>query len=363
MTLEQQVANLVTATTDLTSVVNGELQSIRAENITFKQSTLDALDVIITTKIRNTGFTIYVDPNGLNSPVDPINNNSSPFNTIASAVAFLSGYYWATGFVTIKLSAGTHFALNTIEIDHICSIKIEGASTPVLSGVDAIVSQTTLANKDSASSVAGSNANLFNYLASAFQSHVVTTDYVNAFNINGNFILKNCFVYFQGKQVNTSIINTGITVTHDAQINNCAFMYFHYGILATNMVNLLDYVISSGNVHSLVSADKGGIYSNGGSRIFSSGNFNSGLSNTAPFGVLMNYKCIANGGNGISCYYNTKLQIFNCTSQNNGGYGYFVHDAGLISTVNSDALTTGNLAGKKFEQNTLQGYVIGINAT
>lgn len=42
MTLEQQVADLVTATTNLTSVVNTELNNVRQENATFKSSIVDA---------------------------------------------------------------------------------------------------------------------------------------------------------------------------------------------------------------------------------------------------------------------------------------------------------------------------------
>jgi len=42
MTLEQQVANLVTATTDLTSVVNTELNNVRQENTNFKGSIVDS---------------------------------------------------------------------------------------------------------------------------------------------------------------------------------------------------------------------------------------------------------------------------------------------------------------------------------
>jgi hypothetical protein len=42
MTLEQQVANLVSATTDLTTVVNTELSKVRAENETFKNTVVSS---------------------------------------------------------------------------------------------------------------------------------------------------------------------------------------------------------------------------------------------------------------------------------------------------------------------------------
>ena len=69
MTLEQQVASLVTATTDLTSVVNTELNNVRQENTNFKNGIVDSQGqgifngVKIGTGGGNSGFNLAVGNN------------------------------------------------------------------------------------------------------------------------------------------------------------------------------------------------------------------------------------------------------------------------------------------------------------
>jgi len=61
MTLEQQVASLVSATTDLTSVVNTELNNVRTENTNFKNglaTSFSSKNIVATEglKVENSGF-------------------------------------------------------------------------------------------------------------------------------------------------------------------------------------------------------------------------------------------------------------------------------------------------------------------
>jgi len=375
MTLEQQVASLVTATTELTGVVNSELNSVRLENNNFKTSTTASLNAIVAERVRSGSFTIYVNPIGSSSPTNPINNISAPFNTIANAAVFLNSYYW-TGEAIIRLSPGIHLVNSSISISHTCLITIAGASTPSLDGVNGIVSQTTLANKDSSSSVAGSNLNLFDYLSSAFQSHiVVTTNTGWAFSLyDATFSITNCFFYYQQK-TNTgdpSQNNTGIHAGSGnsspvLKLNNCAFMYFRYGIVNKSYCSLsLDGInVFSGNIDGIVNWEMASVmsaYSN--SSVFCSGNTGSGISSTSSrYCYLSGVSSIANGLSGFSSYVNANYNIINGTSKNNGGYGYYVRDSGLIITSGSDTSTTGNALGKKYEQNSLQGFVVGISAT
>jgi hypothetical protein len=58
MTLEQQVADLVTATTDLTTVVNAELNKVRAENTTFKNGLATSFSTK-TLLINNPGYSVF----------------------------------------------------------------------------------------------------------------------------------------------------------------------------------------------------------------------------------------------------------------------------------------------------------------
>jgi len=375
MTLEQQVASLVTATTSLTSVVNAELDSVRLENNNFKTSTTASLNTIVGEKVRSGSFTIYVNPIGSSSPTDPINNISAPFNTIANAVGFLNSYYW-TGEANISLSSGIHLVNSSIGVWHTCSISITGASVPSLSGVSAIVSQTTLANKDSSSLVEGSNLNLFDYLSSAFQSHiVVTTNNVFAFSLyDATFSITNCFLYYQQK-TNTgdpSQSNIGIHAGSGSsspvlKLENCAFMYFRYGVVnrSYSSLSLVGINVFSGNIHGLVNWDMSSAMSVNTSRVFCSGNVSGGISSTS--GITCHFSdvsSIANGQSGFSSYVNANYNIINGTSKNNGAYGYYVRDSGLIVASGiSDTSTTGNALGKKYEQNSLQGFIVGISAT
>jgi|688.fasta_scaffold258549_2 hypothetical protein len=383
MTLEQQVANLVSATTELTDVVNGELGLVRSENTTFKTSTLASLETIVTTKVRSSGFTVYVNPSsGSSNPTNPIDNISAPFNTIANAVAFLSNYYWAGDYTTIKLSAGDHIVSGTINIKHSCDIKIEGASAPDFSGVASIVSQTTSSNRSSSSSTTGSNANLFNHLQSIFQSSIVIADGGSIILDNTNFCLFYCLVYAQNK---TSLNKDGIALFRGARcvIRDSAFMYFNNAISAYTNHLLLDGIV-------LLSASNQGLLNYGsvintstGSVVYLSGNVSYGLySVMGSIYSLASIRSYGNSGHGLYLYAGNLISSIaliavsnggcgfysvygeitapNCVSQNNSQYGYR-SDGGLIKVVGSDAATTGNILGKKLENNNQQGFVVGVS--
>ena len=371
MTLEQQVANLVTETTALTSVVNSELNSVRSENNTFKQSTLSSLDAVVANKVRGSGFTIYVNnQSGSANPVNPIDNSLAPFDTIARATSFLSSYKW-DGTVVIKLSPGVHLVSGQIYLDKITSyIKIEGASTPVFSGVEAIVSLTTLANKDSNSSVIGSNSSLFDHLSAIYQSHIVTlsTNYA-AFNvINSKLILSNCFVYCQEKQLNINIQGIGMVGwgSSDISINNCAFMYFRYGLIVKNQASfsLSGNCICSANVYPIGMAELARLYTDISSILRVSGNLYSGISSSSAItSIVSNCIASANGSHGFESSNGANITLWGCSAKNNGGYGFYITNAGIILSLGPDINNTGNVAGKKFENNAFQGYVLGVSAT
>jgi hypothetical protein len=392
MTLEQQVANLVTATTGLTNVVNGELESVRAENNTFKTSALTNIDDRFNTfisgfdqvKLRSSTFTIYVDPNsGIAAPENPVNNQSNPFNTIANALVFLGGYYWTNGQAVIKLSAGNHVVTNSLSIFHPCSIRIEGASLPDFSGVQAIVSQTTNANRSSDASTAGSNANLFNHLESIFQSRILFSGNSALFSLeDSSFSLWNCLVYKQTKD----FTSTGISAARNSRVTvrNSAFMYFANGIQSYSMGLVFEEVV-------LLSANNNGLVNYGAvinqlvnSVLYSSGNSGIGVYNFIGlfngYGTTLAYGngshgvyCVrgdislvtanisaSNGGCGFCAVYGN-ITSSTSTSKNNAQYGYRA-DAAIIKALGSDAATTGNTLGNKLENNAQQGYVIGVNA-
>jgi len=392
MTLEQQVANLVTATTELTSVVNAELNSVRAENNSFKSSTLSEIDTRFNdftsqfdqVKLKNSSFTLYVNPiAGSSTPTNPVNNESDSFNTIANAVNFLRGYYWTNGDAVIKLSSGTHLLSGTLYILHPCPIRIEGYSVPDVSGVAAIASQTTNANRLSSSATPGSNANLFDHLASIFQSHIAyVPDTVTAFTVNNScFSLVNCLVYKQNKNGTATAVHCDSLGS--MSIKNCAFMYFGLGLrVNSTILQLQSFVLSSAHDQqgiinyggSILSGSAGdhafyatgngaiGLYNlDGVSKITSPcayGNGSHGFSCAKGSFVVDNAKSTANGGNGFHCFWG-ELTSLSSISTNNGGYGYRA-DSGLIMAINSDITTTGNVSGKKFENNALNGYVIGV---
>lgn len=390
MTLEQQVASLVNATTELTSVVNGELELVRLENNNFKQSTLASLDEFVGKTVRNSSFTVYVDPSsGSSVPINPINNNLNPFNTIANAISFLKKYYWSTGYVKIKLSSGVHLVLSEILVDSPCPIEIEGYSSPDLSGVNAIVSQTTLGNQQSAASVPGSNANLFNYLYSAFQSHIVTRPGASAFTVKNTFLkINSCFFYSQDKQINQQIATNAITLVDGAfgTIGLCAFMYNHHGIALDKLswFKTDGVVISSGNYHGI----RGGngvaisdLYTSGNlgygifiydgqlsflGNCYSHGNGVSGVYcymgaiNVLSLGSNTLISSCANGGDGFTVNYGI-MNLSNSYSRNNSSYGYRSFFGMIKTSANSDGYTTGNSLGKKMENNSLQSFVVGIS--
>jgi hypothetical protein len=391
MTLEQQVANLVNATTGLTNVVNDELESVRAENNTFKTSALANIDDRFNTfisgfdqvKLRNSAFTIYVDPvSGVAFPVNPVDNESDPFNTIANAVIFLNGYYWTNGTATIRLSAGNHVVNNTISISHPCPIRIEGATSPDFNGVQAIVSQTTSANRSANVSIAGSNANLFNHLISIFQSCIVYSGTLSLFRVtNARFTLRNCLLYTQNKDL--SSIGISVDSSADATISNSAFMYFSTAVQSFNVhLSFEGFVLLSANSNGYINY---GSAANGllGSTLYFSGNEGIGFHNTGTAIFRGNTSAYGNGSHGFYCFRgilnfltgNTAVSNGGCgfyvvyggidyaasSSQNNGQYG-FRADGGIIRVIGSDTLATGNLFGKKLENNTQQAYVTGVNA-
>jgi hypothetical protein len=393
MTLEQQVASLVSATTALTNVVNGELESVRAENSAFRTSTNADITELFNSftsqfdevKLQPAQFSIYVDPvSGSSSPINPVNNIAAPFDTIANALDYLSGCYWSNGYAVIRLSAGDHF-VSTLSSSHSCAIMIRGVSTPDFSGVSAIVSQTTNANRTASAATAGSNANLFNHLTSIFQSRIISLGTSDAFYISkSSFYLTDCLVYPQNKDT-TSF--GGIRVENNASvcIENSAFMYFSGGIRAYSAnVRLVGFVLSSANSSgflnygSLVvsSASNFALYLSGNSGVgissiegvFSSlygsvlvcGNGSHGIHcSRGEIRVAATSASIANGGSGFYAG-NGDILCTSSISQNNGQYGYRA-DAGLIKALSSDTNTTGNTSGKKLENNAQQAYVIGVN--
>jgi hypothetical protein len=392
MTLEQQVASLVTATTALTNVVNSELESVRAENSTFKASTSADITSLFNNftsqfdqvKLKTEDFYIYVDPiSGSSSPVNPINNQAAPFNTIANALNHLRGYYWSNGQAIIKLTAGNHLVTAPLTISHPCSIRIEGASIPTFSGVQAIVSQTTNANRTANSSTTGSNANLFNHLESIFESRIVFTGTNVLFRLeNCTFYLYNCLAYTQNKDNSSVGMSLGRNVC--TVVRNSAFMYFSSGIQSySTSLTLEEFVLFSANVQGLINYGSNIVHLIN-SFLYFSGNEGTGYQN--ELGTLNSRGSVHAYGNGMHGIYSVRGEIvfttistsianFACgflatygnivspssISQNNGQYGYRA-DLGLIKALASDANTTGNTLGKKLENNAQQGYVIGVNA-
>lgn len=89
MTLEQQVASLVTATTDLTTVVNTELNKVRAENTAFK----NGLTASISTKklsIENPGYSRFEIVNSIKNNDPAIAHTYAFYNMKANEPGGLS---------------------------------------------------------------------------------------------------------------------------------------------------------------------------------------------------------------------------------------------------------------------------------
>lgn len=393
MTLEQQVADLVSATTELTTVVNSELNKVRNENNSFKSSTLTSIDTRFNdfisqfdqVKLKDTQFTIYVDPvQGSVAPANPVNNELDPFNTIGNALAFLRGYYWTFGNAIIKLSAGIHLVNGSLTIEHPCSIKIEGYSVPAVESVAAITSQTTNANRSGSASTPGSNANLFDHLSSIFQSHIVITQNTSAlFRLNNtNFYISNCFLYTQNK--NNLVAGISLGRIANVYVTNCAFMYFSNAIqVYSSTLQLEGFVLASANTNGLVNywGNISSASNVSGYVVHCSGNSSVGLSNSNGSTLLYVAHANGNGSHGFSCGRGElsvdsatstanggdgfvtsagNMAILNSVSQNNGGFGYRAV-AGIIKAIGSDASTTGNTSGKKSENNAQQAYVVGVN--
>jgi Chaperone of endosialidase len=111
MTLEQQVANLVSATTDLTSVVNTELNNVRQENTNFKNGITDSQGQGIFNGIKVGRGAGNISSNTATGTNPLINNTTGQYNsafgysslrenTIGqynSAFGYTSLYYNTTG--------------------------------------------------------------------------------------------------------------------------------------------------------------------------------------------------------------------------------------------------------------------------
>jgi len=398
MTLEQQVANLVSATTELTNVVNGELTNVRIENNTFKNNTLNDIDTRFNdfiqgfdeVKFVQDGFTIYVAASGgSSSPQNPVNNQSDPFDTINNAYDFLLKYYWTNGVGTILLLPGTHNITSAINVSHPCLIRIMGANSPVTTSLNNLINQTTNTNRESTASVLGSNASLLVEARNLYQSIIEVDLSVNAFNVGDNLYIANLLIYSKNlNRIATCVrLNRSTVATKNVSFScsNVVFMYFDYGIYC--LCGAIDFKLSSPERMNYFLGNNTGIYiqnvsfTNRNTAIYCAGNVNEGFHSFVSIVSCSNSFFRGNGtlgffsrvsqvfadssqfvANGSTGFYQFggDSRVINSISQNNGAYGYR-SDSGVVMAIGSDATTTGNTVGKKLENNAQQGYIIGVN--
>lgn len=399
MTLEQQVANLVAATTDLTNVVNEELNRVRFENNTFKSQALSDIDTRFNdftqgfneVKFIESGFTVYVAATGGSAdPQNPINNLSQPFNTINNAYAFLRKYYWTAGVGVIALLPGTHQLTSKIDFTHPCLVTLTGASNPDLTSLNSLVAQTTNANRESSLSTLGSNASLLNTAKQIYTS-VIEVDIPNvqetAFYVADNLHISNLLIYQKNLGRSVSGVAVGLYSPSKNPFFSCksvTFMYFSFGIHCWNGTVAFERFTANyclGNtiglaVYNARFNSKGGLLCSAGNVRFGLdiGNSMAGcsgaiLSGNGEHGMFAHSSSVfadgakysANGQNGIYLLGGGDVRSLNSFSQNNGFYG-FQSDSGVIFAIGTNPNTTGNGVGKKMENNALQGYVVGVDA-
>lgn len=398
MTLEQQVANLVSATTELTNVVNGELTNVRIENNTFKNNTLNDIDTRFNdfiqgfdeVKFVQNGFTVYVASSGGSSaPQNPVNNQADPFDTINNAYGFLLKYYWTNGPSAISLLPGTHTITAKIACIHPCLIRIVGANVPDFASLHNLLAQTTNTNRESAASIQGSNASLLNESRSLYQSIIevdIPNDQECVFAVYDNLHVANVLIYQKnlGRSLICAYLGRYSPSKNPAfSCTSVTFAYFSFGIHSftgsidfqryrtnyflgngigiyvynTQFTNKGELFYCSGNtgnglqsINSMVSCAAGIFSGNGGGGIYS---HSSNIFADAC-------QCDSNASNGFYLVGGGSIRSMNSFARNNGYFGYR-SDSGLIFALGSDANASANVSGKKFENNAQQGYVIGVN--
>lgn len=397
MTLEQQVANLVSATTDLTNVVNDELNNVRTENNTFKSQVLSDIDTRFTefiqgfdeVKFVQNGFTVYVAVTGGSaSPQNPVNNQAEPFNTINNAYNFLLKYYWTAGSCSIHLLPGTHTITTRIDCIHPCLIRIVGANIPTFTLLHDLLEQTTNANREAVAATPGSNASLLIQAKVLYQS-ILEVDIPDAqecaFVVYDNLHISDLLIYQKNLGRTLNCIYLGRFTPLKNPVFSCGsttFMYFNSAILSWNgVINFQRFRTNYflGNVVGINNNNT--IFTNKGEVFYCNGNTTHGanfsnsivtctsgiFSGNGQHGIFINSsnmladagRFVSNGGNGLYQAGGT-ARAFNAFAQNNSAYGYRC-DSGVIYSSGSDVNTTGNISGKKLENNAQQGYVIGVN--
>lgn len=404
MTLEQQVANLVNATTQLTGTVNDELGAIRTENANFKSSVLTDVNARFDRVFRNSGFNIFVSPNaGSANPVDPINDESKPFDSIFNAIAFLKNSYWI-GVTTIHLFPGTHVISSVIYLDHPCSIEIRGYNSELMSSsgfsqVMASCSQTTFTNKSSGLSIPGSNLNVFSTLQSSFPFKISVDPNLDAgivVTLGSTLFIRDVLVYGNSSQptgsglvstqgsnlyfsqvaiynfVNGLFANENSLISgYDTGNNKASRLSIFFGntvgicSISSSISFGFEKVVASGNLSEGLYIYLSTLYISslypGMSAIDSYGNGEDGfLFLAGSRGGGVGFVSKANGNNGFWVD-GSHVELLSAFSQNNGGYGFVCGTGTIYSNSTANDTTTGNVLGKKFENNATQGFIVGIS--